>query len=84
MPGDKYIPDLVDKHERVVEEMKEQGYSGGITEALNEFEEKAEALDINTGGSEARDALIAFAAKGTIDIETPAGNSKIVDFNPGR
>lgn len=83
MTEDKYISELVDKYEPVIEEMQEQDYSEGITDALDDFEEEAEALGVNTGGSEARDALIAFAAKGIIEIETPTGNSKIVDFRPG-
>lgn len=80
MAEDEYIENLVRDYDEVIEEMAAKGYSGGITEAVTEFHNQAESMGVNGGKRDARDALIAFAAKGKITIEQPTSNIKKIYF----
>lgn len=80
MQEDEYVNELLTKYEDVVKSMRDEGYRAGITEAANEFNERANSMNVNAGKREARDALIAFAARGILDIEQPTGNTKMVYF----
>lgn len=76
-----YTERLTWKYQEVVDEMKDEGFSGGIMEAVEEFEKKAESMDVTARSSEVRDALIIFAVKGEIDISQITGNMKYVETN---
>jgi len=77
---EEYVTELLSKYDDVVESMKNDGYRAGITEAASEFNKRANSMNVNAGKREARDALIAFATRGIIDIEQPTGNTKMVYF----
>ena len=64
-----YISDLKVKYSELIKEIKTKRSSGSLGEIIKEVLKIAKSKGIESGKTEIRDAIIAFAALGELKIE---------------